>query len=74
MPVLTVEFNDAMNDILQEMADKKGCTKIETLRRAVAPYKYISNELHRRRAGDPVKKLVIRNSHRPRLKSGLVVA
>jgi len=61
MPVLTVEFNRKMNDILQEMADKKGCPKVDILRRAVAVYKYITNELHCRRAGDPVKKLVIRN-------------
>ena len=61
MPVLTVEFNDRMNDILQELADKKSTTKVDILRRAVAVYKYITNELHCRRAGDPVKKLVIRN-------------
>ena len=58
---MTVEFNDRMNDILEEMADKKGTTKVDILRRAVALYKYITNELHCRRTGDPVKRLVIRN-------------
>ena len=58
---MTVEFNDAMNDILEKMADKKGCTKVDILRRAVALYKYLTNELHCRRVGDKVKKLVIRN-------------
>jgi hypothetical protein len=73
MPVLTIEFNSPMNDILQELADKKGCSKVDILRRAVALYKYISNELHCRRKDDLVpKKLVIRNSDDVILKEVMV--
>jgi hypothetical protein len=73
MPVLTIEFNSPMNDILQELADKKGCSKVDILRRAVALYKYISNELHCRRKDDLVpKKLVIRNSEDVILKEIMV--
>jgi hypothetical protein len=53
-----------MNDILQELADKKGCSKVDILRRAVALYKYLHNELACRRKDDLVpKRLVIRNQH-----------
>jgi predicted transcriptional regulator len=73
MPVLTVEFNDRMNDILQELADKKGTTKVDIIRRAVALYKYISNELACRRKDDLVpKRLVIRNSEDVILKEVVV--
>jgi len=44
MPKLTVEFNDKMNDILQELADDKDTTKVDVLRRAVALYKYLESE------------------------------
>ncbi len=60
MATLTVEFNDKMDRILGEMADKKGTTKVDILRRAIAVYKYITNELHCRRHGDRPKRLVIR--------------
>lgn len=60
MATLVVEFNSKTDEILEEMADKKGTTKVDILRRAVAVYKYITNELHCRREGDTPKKLVIR--------------
>ena len=60
MPTLPIQFNRKMTAILQEMADRKGTTKVDILRRAVAVYKYITNELHCRRQGDRPKKLVIR--------------
>jgi hypothetical protein len=60
MATLTIEFNDKMDDILEEMANKKGTTKVDILRRAIAVYKYITNELHCRRQGDRPKRLVIR--------------
>jgi predicted transcriptional regulator len=44
MPKLTVEFNDKMNDILEQLADEKGTTKVDVLRRAVALYKYLDGE------------------------------
>lgn len=44
MPKLTVEFNDKMNDILEQLADEKGTTKVDVLRRAVSLYKYLDAE------------------------------
>jgi len=44
MPKLTVEFNDKMNQILEQLADKKGTTKVDVLRRAVALYNYLDAE------------------------------
>ena len=44
MPKLTVEFNDKMNDILEQLANEKGTTKVDVLRRAVALYKYLDSE------------------------------
>ena len=45
MPKLTVQFSRKMNEILGDLADKKGTTKVDILRRAVALYKYLSNEV-----------------------------
>ncbi len=44
MPKLTVEFNDKMNDILEQLAEEKGTTKVDVLRKAVALYKYLDSE------------------------------
>ncbi|MBZ5679021.1 MAG: hypothetical protein LAO24_02830 [Acidobacteriia bacterium] len=44
MPKLTVEFNDKMNEILEQLAEEKGTTKVDVLRRAVALYKYLDGE------------------------------
>jgi predicted transcriptional regulator len=44
MPKLTVEFNDKMNDILEQLAEEKGTTKVDVLRRAIALYKYLDGE------------------------------
>jgi len=44
MPKLTVEFNDKMNDTLEQLAEDKGTTKVDVLRRAVALYKYVESE------------------------------
>jgi hypothetical protein len=44
MPKLTVEFNDKMNEILDQLANEKGTTKVDVLRRAVALYRYLDSE------------------------------
>ncbi len=44
MAKLTVEFNDKMNDILEKLAEEKGTTKVDVLRRAVALYRYLDSE------------------------------
>jgi predicted transcriptional regulator len=44
LPKLTVEFNDKMNQILEELAQEKATTKVDVLRRAVALYRYLDEE------------------------------
>lgn len=44
MAKLTVEFNDKMNRILENLAQEKGTSKVEVLRRAVALYRYLDSE------------------------------
>ena len=45
MSKLTVEFNSKMDEILADLAEDKGTTKADVLRRAVALYKYIDSQL-----------------------------
>lgn len=45
MPKLTVEFNERWDAILQELAARDGTTKVDILRRALALYKYVEEEL-----------------------------
>lgn len=45
MAKLTVEFNPKMDEILADLAQDKGTTKVDVLRRAVALYKYIDSQL-----------------------------
>lgn len=45
MPKLTVEFSPAMDQIITDLADGRGMSKVEVLRRAVALYKYLDKEL-----------------------------
>ena len=67
MPKLTVEFNDKMNQILEQLAEEKGTTKVDVLRRAVALYRYLDaekkkdedNQLSITKDGKPVKDIVI---------------
>ena len=44
MPKLTVEFNNKVNQLLEELAERKGTTKAEIIRRALAMYKYLDDE------------------------------
>ena len=44
MPKLTIEFNPKMNEILGDLADERGTTKVDILRRAVALYKFLDLE------------------------------
>jgi hypothetical protein len=45
MSKLTVEFNPKMDEILAGLAQERGTTKVDVLRRAVALYKYIDSQL-----------------------------
>ncbi len=69
MPTYTVQFPDETDKVLQEMSRKQDVDKKEILRRAIALYKYLEEELDK---GDgnklviadkddkPVKEVVIR--------------
>lgn len=54
MPKLTVEFNERINQMLEELAAKDETTKVDVIRRALALYKYVEEEVgkgdHRRLA------------------------
>lgn len=45
MAKLTVEFNDRMNEMLEELAAKEDTTKVDVIRRALALYKYVEDEV-----------------------------
>ena len=45
MPKLTVEFNDRMNSMLEEMAAKDDTSKVDVIRRALALLKYVEDEV-----------------------------
>lgn len=42
---LTVEFNAGMTDILEEMAETNGTSKVDVIRRALALYFYVWEEV-----------------------------
>lgn len=45
MPKLTVEFNDRMNEMLEQLAAKQGTTKVDIIRRALALLRYVEAEV-----------------------------
>jgi predicted transcriptional regulator len=66
MPKLTVEFNERMNEMLEALAAKEDTTKVDIIRRALALYKYVEEEVReneRRRLaiaeGDKVVKEIV---------------
>lgn len=44
MPKLTVQFDNKVSKLLKELAERKGTTKVEIIRRALATYKYLDDE------------------------------
>ena len=44
MPKLTIQCDDQVHKVLEEMAERKGKTKEEIIRRAPAMYKYLDDE------------------------------
>jgi len=44
MPKLTIEFDETVNKLLNELSEKKGTSKAEIIRRALATYKYLTDE------------------------------
>jgi len=52
MPKLTIEFNDRLNEMLEQLAAKEDTTKVDIIRRALALFKYVEEEVG---AGDKRK-------------------
>jgi predicted transcriptional regulator len=44
MPKLTIRFGDKTDKLLTELAEEKGTTKTEIIRRALVTYKYLDEE------------------------------
>jgi predicted transcriptional regulator len=45
MPKLTIRFGDRTDKMLTELAEEKGTTKTEIIRRALGTYKYLDEEI-----------------------------
>lgn len=45
MPKMTLKFDDRINTILTVLAERKATTKVDIIRRALAAYKYLDDEL-----------------------------
>jgi len=44
MPKLTIEFDETVNKLLNTLSESKGTSKAEIIRRALATYKYLTDE------------------------------
>jgi len=44
MPKLTIKFGDQMSEVLEGLAEDRGVSKSEVIRRALVLYKYASDE------------------------------
>jgi hypothetical protein len=44
VPRLTIQFDRQIDKILKELAERKGTTKVDILRRALSAYKYLDDE------------------------------
>jgi len=58
---LTVEFSDDLSRVLNELSDKKGVSKVDVLRRAIALYNYVDKQV----ASDPEKRVSITREGKP---------
>jgi predicted transcriptional regulator len=45
MPKLTIQFDNKVSKMLQDLAERKGTTKVDIIRRALATYKYLDDEM-----------------------------
>lgn len=45
MKKLTVEFSDGMTEVLEDLANGRGSTKVDVIRNALALYHYIYKEV-----------------------------
>ena len=44
MPKLTIQFDETVDKLLKDLSESKGTTKAEIIRRALATYKYLTDE------------------------------
>jgi hypothetical protein len=51
MPRYTMDFGDKFDDLVAKLAQDKGITKAELIRRAVATYNYLTNETQDNKKG-----------------------
>ena len=47
MSKMTVDFNEEVTEMLNDLAKKEGRTKVEILRRAIAIYSYLDDEVRK---------------------------
>lgn len=45
MPKMTIKFGNDADKMLKELAEEKGTTKADIIRRALMTYKYLNNEI-----------------------------
>ncbi len=45
MPRLTIQFDRQIDKMLKELAERKSATKVDILRRALATYKHLDDEI-----------------------------
>jgi predicted transcriptional regulator len=45
MPKLTLEFNDRLSQVLEQLAAKEDTSKVDIIRRALALYKYVDEQV-----------------------------
>jgi len=45
VPRLTIQFDRQIDKMLKELAERKGATKVDILRRALATYKHLDDEI-----------------------------
>ena len=45
MPKLTIRYGEDTAKLLKELAEKKGTSKVEIIRRALMTYKYLDDEI-----------------------------
>ena len=68
MSKLTIKFGDQMREVLEELAEDRGVSKSEVIRRALVLYKYASDET---RDGD--KRISITSAKEDRILKDIIV-
>lgn len=67
MPKLTIQFGDEMDKLLKDLASEKHTTQTEIIRRALATYKYLNDELK-----DEDKRISVRTENKKTIKDVII--